>query len=183
MRSTRNDHYMFWEIQSIFTDIAIIGGYNSTELTDVEVISLVKNSVFLDNKDIPYLPKGLSGLRGTQLPSGSLLICGGGQGPNKNSEYLFLKDCSDQWKNVGTTKTARIFHSSVFIDGCLYTSGGYGSNQRFINHEEFSFERGVKERKEVPIALYGHTATAFGQGKILIAGGWDMHVSKTIYKS
>ena len=117
------------------------------------------------------------------MPSGDLLLCGGGQRPNKSDEYLFLKDCSDQWKNVGSTKTARIYHSSVFIDGCLYTSGGYEYNQPFITHEEFSFEKGVKERKEMPIALYGHTATIFGQGKILIAGGCNMYVSKIIYKS
>ena len=170
--------------------IAVIGGYNGTTLTDIEVISLVKNSVVLVNKDIPNLPKGLSGLRGTRLPTGDLLLCGGGKGPNESipsNEYLLLQDGSEQWKNVGTTKTAGIYRSSVFIDGCLYTSGGY-ENQPFLhqlykNHEEFSFERGVNEKKEMPIPLYGHTATIFGHGKILIAGGCNMNVSKTIYKS
>ena len=163
----------------MFTEIAIIGGYYvyNEIAKDVEVISLVNNSLSLIIKDIPKLPEGLKGLQGTKTPYGDILLCGGGDGlESKCNEYYLLKNGSDQWKKIGTLQTKRMFHASVFIDGCLFTSGG-------TNHEEFSFERGVKERKEVPIALYGHTATAFGQGKILIAGGWDMRVSKTIYKS
>ena len=43
----------------MFTEIAIIGGYNCTDPTDVEFISLVNNSLSLITKDIPKLPKGL----------------------------------------------------------------------------------------------------------------------------
>ena len=156
----------------MFTEIAIIGGFNTTHPTDVEVISLVNNSLSLITRDIPKLPKGLWGLRGTKTPNGDLLLCGGGETwEDKCNEYLLLKDGSDQWKRIGTSRTKRVYHSSVFIDGCLFTSGG-------TNHEEFSFERGVNEKKDMPIFLYGHSATIFGPGKLLICGGRDKNVSK-----
>ena len=162
----------------MFTEIAIIGGSDCTDPTDVEVISLVNNSLSLIIRDIPKLPNGLRGLQGTKTPNGDLLLCGGADKWGGNcDEYLLLKDGSDQWKRIGTSQTKRLYHSSVFIDGCLLTSGGFdilpGSN-----HEEFSFERGVNKKKDMPICLYGHTATIFGPGKLLICGGQEMNVRK-----
>ena len=126
----------------------------------------------------------LMGLRGAKIPNGDLLLCGGKERYGGTGyEYLLLKNGSNEWKNVGTTKTRRVFHSSVFIDGRLFTSGGHCSYLPFSNHEEFSFERGVKEKMDMPILVYGHTATIFGPGKILICGGVDKNVSKTIYWS
>ena len=40
-----------------------------------------------------------------------------------------------------------------------------------LESEGFSFDRGVNEKKDMPISLYGHTATIFGPTKILICGG------------
>ena len=80
---------------------------------------------------------------------------------------------------------AREGHSSVFIDGSLFTTGGTNSSNvsslnisYLSNHEEFSIEGGLKDRKEMPIALSGHTATAIGKHTILICGGMAK-VSKT----
>ena len=139
----------------------------------------MNNSLFLITKDIPKLPKGLRGLQGTKTPNGDLLLCGGGHSwEDWCNEYLLLKDGSDQWKRIGTSQTKRLYHSSVFIDGCLYTTGGSRDYLPFLNHEEFSFERGIKEKKDMPIFLYGHTATIFGPGKLLICGGQEMNVRK-----
>lgn len=49
--------------------------------------------------------------------------------------------------------------------------------------EQFSFESGTKDRKELPIALYGHTATVFNDHKMLICGGCDNRVRKTTHES
>ena len=93
----------------------------------------------------------------------------------------YHKDGSNQWKRVGTImKRPKYGHSSVFIDGSLFTSDGHTDRFSILsNHEEFSITRGIKERKEMPIALSDHTATVFGKDTILICGGLDSEVSKT----
>ena len=132
------------------------------------------------NSDIPSIPKGLSGLSGTELPNGDLIISGG---CNKiesayTEGYFHYKNGSNHWKKVGTMKMAREGHSSVLIDGSLFTTGGsylpyvyatYVSD--LSNNEEFSIEGGLKDRKEMPIPLSGHTATVIGKHTMLICGG------------
>ena len=177
-----------------FSDIAIIGGVIGKPLNDVEVIliSISKDSCLQINSSIPTLPKALRKAGGTQLPNGDLLISGGHT--HCRGEYYFLnskmlgrgnisrhyKDSSNQWKRVGIMRRAKFGHSSILINGRLFTSGGCDSSLFSIsNHEEFSMTGGLKERKEMPIALSDHTATIFGNHSILICGGKDSEVSKT----
>ena len=142
-------------------------------------------------KAIPNLPMGLTGLQGTQIPNGDLLLFCGRYSPEdirygRCHEYLLLKDGYDQWKTVGTMKTGRTKHSLVFMDGYLFTSGGFGASSicsthtAYHVHEESLFQRDVKEKKDMPKSLYGHTATIFGPQKILISGGRDANVSRAI---
>ena len=102
-----------------------------------------------------------------------------------NVGYYHYKNGSNQWKKVGTMKMAREGHASVLIDGSLFTTGGsylpyvyatYISD--LSNNEEFSFEGGLKDRKEMPIELASHTATVIGKHTMLICGGMSK-VSKT----
>ena len=147
------------------------------------MISIQKDSISRINSSIPSLPKVLWGLRGTQLPNGDLLVCGGVTGMGI-SEYRHYKEGSNQWTKVGTMKGARSLHSSVWIDGRLLVTGGVNSsNKKTSYHEEFSFDGGVKERKELPIALYSHTATIFGQNGMIVSGGFnERNVSKIFSK-
>ena len=142
-------------------------------------------------RKVPSLPTRCNGLRGVQLPNGNLLVCGGGgfdligsivEGP-ACGEYLLLKAHSDQWTNVGTMKVARKYHTSVFYDGCLYTTGGLDSLNNVISHHEaFSLNGDVKEKKDMPIALQGHTATIFDQHKMLICGGSKRKMQNDVSK-
>ena len=129
----------------------------------------------------------MSRLRGAKLPNGDLLVCGGWVYGGMygymwtSDEYIVFKQGSNQWKKVGTMKRARTHHSSTYINGNLLTVGGIGSSSNAISHhEQFSFEGGIKERKEMPIALYGHTATIFNYHKMLICGGRDIKVQKQL---
>ena len=194
-------------------------------------------------------------MRGTSLPNGDLIVCGGDTGPTLSDEYLHYEDGSNHWTNVGTMKKARFSHSSVWIDGCLFTTGGcellgngeydserirfrrndsddsgraiwpdenewgiigiinellgngeYDSDDRIrfrgeydsgraiwpdenewqatSHHEMFSIQDGVKERREMPISLDGHTATIFAPHKIIVCGGSPTrYVNKTFFIS
>ena len=117
------------------------------------------------------------GLQGAKLPNGDLLLCGGNTVSRRNDSYMLFKQGSNQWKKVGTVKRERWLHSSVYFNGCLFTVGGLdSSNNAISHHEQYSFVGGVKDRKELPIALYGHTATLFDHHKMLICGGRDIQV-------
>ena len=87
-------------------------------------------------------------------------------------------------EKIGNHEKERFWHSSVWIDGQLLTTGGLDSSKEklFSRHEEFSFGEGVKERKEMPIALFGHTSTIFGQHKMIVCGGFGRKVRKTCFK-
>ena len=147
------------------------------------MISIHKDSISQINSSIPSLPKIIwrSGLVGTQLPNSDLVVCGRMTGLGLG-EYLHYKEGSNEWTKVGAMKGARLYHSSVWIDGRLLTTGGANTlNKKTSNHEEFSFGGGVKERKEMPIALYSHTATIFGRNKMIVSGGFNERNVRKIF--
>ena len=167
-----------------FQEIAVIGPTDcfqdadaSKRLGYIEVISIITDSIVLNDPVIPPLPKALSALGGTQLPNGDLLLCGGVfyeelEDPlsgeiedcrDCSDEYLLYKNVSIQWTKVGTMKKKRSCHSSVLIEGRLHTTGGFYNTKITSRHEQFSFDEGVKEMKEMPIPLDNHTATTFGK--------------------
>ena len=165
------------------------------------MISIEKDSISYINASIPSLPKGLDGLRGTSLANRELVVCGGYTGSSLSHEYLHYRDDSNHWATVATMKKARFSHSSVWIDGGLFTTGGCepfenvsdysdGSGptiwlddeewQATSHHEIFSIEGGVQERREMPIPVGGHTATIFGPHQIIVCGGSPTrYVNKT----
>ena len=103
-----------------------------------------------------------------------------------------------QWKEVGKMKMSRFNHSSVLLNGCVFSCGGdrsyrlsvsgyYGlppdEPQKTSSHEVFSLDGIVKERKELPIALSHHTANKINETQYMICGGYGAKVSKTSRKS
>ena len=135
-------------------------------------------------------------LSGAWLSNGDLLLCGGlnvmRYNTEMNNQYLLFQEGSSQWNKIGKMKKPRCDHSSVFMDGSLYTCGGctFPGNTT-SHHEAFSlvvgsnineYFVGVKKKKEMPLALRNHSATKIGQHKMLICGGLDKHVIKTFLK-
>ena len=128
----------------MFTAIAIIGGFNHffyehgdrlAPLDDVEVISIEDDFVkHVNTATIPPL-KQMCSLRGTQLPNGDTLVCGGAHlisceheyGHSvKDDEYLLLNFVTNKWKKVETMQNAMEFsQSAASLDGRLFTTGGY----------------------------------------------------------
>ena len=160
-------------------------------MEDIEVISIIKDSIVLDIPVIPPLPKDFLKLRGAQLPNGDLLLCGGifvgeplpgacHKFQDWSDEYLIYMNASSQWTKVGTMKNKKFSHSSVLIEDRLHTMGGYCNSKITSRHDQFSFGEGVKEMKEMPIPLINHTATTFGKNKMIVCGGnvsWNGDVS------
>ena len=148
------------------------------------MISIITDSIVLNDPVIPPLPKELAAPGGTQLPNGDLLLCGGlfvedledhSSSESEDfldcsDEYLLYKSGSSQWTKVGIMKKKIHGHSSVLIQDRLHTIGGT-SKKISSSHEQFSFDEGVKEMKEMPIPLQYHTATAFGKNRMIVCGG------------
>jgi len=151
----------------------------------VEVISIINNSVSLVDKSIPLLPQGLKCLSGVQLSNGDLLLSGGRSEYETSNDYLHFKIGTNRWEKVGSISSIWN-HSSVLLEDCMFTTGGYYSSDSddeygqwygtasdcdFSLNEKFSIEDGVKDKKRMPIELSGHTATKFGQHKMIVCGG------------
>ena len=145
------------------------------------MVSIKKDSISIIKTTIPFLPKGLSWLRGTQLPNQDLLVTGGYTGSVRNDEYLRFSQESNQWLKVGTMKVARSSHSSVLLNGCLYSCGGFDSSDNETSHHEvLNLDGRVEEKKELPSAgLSSHTAHRLNENQYIVIGGYDCsNVSK-----
>ena len=140
------------------------------------MISIKKDSVSLINEALPSLIKKLSSLAGVQLPGGDLLVIGGYTGSTYNDEYLTLKKGSSTWTETGRMKIARSSHPSVFLDGAVFSCGGENESSVLSHHESFTLTGAIKKKKELPIALYRHSATKYTENEILVCGGWDSKV-------
>ena len=146
-------------------------------MDDVEVVSIKSDSISIINTTIPSLPKGLNNLRGTTLPDHDLLVSGGYLiGGNDDyltfDEYLRFSQDSNQWKKVGTMKKARYAHSSVLLNGCLYSCGGVDSSDNETSHHEvLNLDGRVEEKKELPIKLKLHTANKLNENQYMVIGG------------
>ena len=154
-------------------------------LKDVEVIAILNGSISYINKTIPSLPHHMDSLRGARLSNGNFLLCGGRRAFNQemNNQYLHFQEGSSQWNKIGKMEKPRYDHSSVFMDGRLFTCGGWTSEDITTSHHEaFSLGVGVNKKKEMPLALRGHSANRIGQHKMLICGGLDEDVIKTVSK-
>ena len=132
------------------------------------------------NATIPPLPKRLGYLQGAQLPNQDLLVSGGYTGSVRNHEYLRFSQDSNQWKKIGTMKMARGAHSSVLLNGCVYSCGGLDSSDKNTSHHEvLTLDGRVVEKKELPFALRGHTANKLNDNQYMVIGGYDKNVSKS----
>ena len=200
-----------------FSDVAVIGGFNGNYMTDVEVISLKQESISLEQESIPCLPIGLCVFGGTLMPNGDLILCGGNTAKDgweycevpkigaqdgwKNDEYLFLRKMGESWTTIGNMIEPRSNHSTVFINGSVFSSGGKDSEKKiFSHHEEIKLRDSsylcqssklqsydprktiiVKHYKEdVPMKLVGHNAIELDESKYILIGGLDKNVSNPI---
>ena len=196
-----------------FSDVAVIGGFNGNYMTDVEVISLKQESISLEQESIPCLPIGLCVFGGTRMPNGDLILCGGNTAKDgweycevskvgaqdgwKNDEYLLLQKMGESWTTIGNMIEPRSNHSTVFINGSVFSSGGKDSEKNiFSHHEELKLHASTnlrpgsklkshdprkmvivtRLRKDMPMKLVGHNAIELDASKYILIGGLDKNV-------
>ena len=72
---------------------------------------------------------------------------------------------------MGNMLWLRTNHSSVFMNGSIFSCGGIDLSTQ-EHHEEFRLEdKIVKERKRLPIKLLHHSATEIDQRRYMVMGG------------
>ena len=163
------------------------------------MIFLSKGTILTTDITLPPLYRHrlslmLKHAQGTLLPNRDLLLSGGlasyGDYDTVPSEtkYLRYRNRTNEWIEVGRMIIPRYHHASVFINGIMFSSGGcesfsYPSKNIVCHHEAFSIDGVVKEIKEMPIALYGHTATKIDNNRYLVTGGRVIEVSSKTNKT
>ena len=72
---------------------------------------------------------------------------------------------------MGNMLWLRTNHSSVFMNGSIFSCGGIDLSPQ-EHHEEFRLEdKIVKERKRLPIKLLHHSATEIDQKRYMVVSG------------
>ena len=138
---------------------------------DVEVISIVNESLSYSDKFIPSLPKDLIVIRGGRLSNGDLICEGYSDGypdgyPVKVIlEYWRHKDGSNEWENVGKRRDVETPMNSTFlIDNCFVSMDNLcSSSDTFSHHQLFANSITKKHKEHLYSFNYGHTAALFGQ--------------------
>ena len=78
-------------------------------------------------------------------------------------------------------KKANHLHSSVLLNGCLYSCGSrFSSYKSTSHHEVLNLDGRVEEKKELPSKrLSSHTAHRLNENQYIVIGGYDCsNVSK-----
>ena len=120
----------------------------------------------------------------------------GAQDGWKNDEYLLLEKMGESWTTIGNMIETRSNHSTVFINGSVFSSGGKDSEKNiFAHHEEIKLHSFTylwptklqsydprknvivkRVRKDMPMKLAGHNAVELDASKYILIGGLDKDV-------
>ncbi len=110
----------------------------------------------------------------TMLPSGKVLVTGGGNGSTSATSTAELYDpASGTWSATGSTPTAHQSHTATLLaSGKVLVVGGY---DRFYdyNHKAELYDPATETWTPVASPLrhhLNHTATLLASGKVLVAG-------------
>ena len=144
---------------------------------DIEVLQLRQNLVTRIDWQIPDMPVQSHGFQAAQISNSKLILCGGTNFKTRslfNYEYFILEKGDRKWSSIGSMLKPRAYHSSVFMNGSIFSCGGIEPLGIIphVCHEEFRLEdKIIKERKKLPIKLQYHSATEIDQNRYMVVGG------------
>ena len=161
-----------------------------TEITtnDIEVLQLRQNLVTGIDWHIPNLPELSHSFQVARISNGAVLLCGGhnydvnlenddttvdNYNPPTFNQYYIWKKGEPTWSPMGNMLVPRSSHSSVFMNGSIFSCGGWDHEPKILDHhEEFRLEdKIVRERKPLPIKLQYHSAKEIDQNRYMVMGG------------
>ncbi len=113
-----------------------------------------------------------SGHTATLLPSGKVLVAGGGGFGALSSAELY-DPVNGAWGNTGSLNTARYLHTATMLpNGKVLVAGGFTGFVGVSSAELYDPVAGSWSfTSSLNVARIGHSATLLPSGKVLVAGG------------
>ena len=89
-----------------------------------------------------------------------------------SAQYLILRKGEQKWSSLGRMLQPTSYHSSVFMNGSIFSCGGFVDYEANVQHEEFRIDdKIVVKKKPLPVALHGHTAEQIDKIRYMVIGG------------
>ncbi|WP_225981703.1 IPTL-CTERM sorting domain-containing protein [Acidovorax avenae] len=110
----------------------------------------------------------------TLLPSGKVLVSGGGGSSVDRASTELYDPATDSWSNAGNLAAARYFHTATLLpSGKVLVTSGYSFSNGFVASAELydPASNAWSNAGSLGTARYAHKAILLPSGKILVTGG------------
>ncbi|WP_217640193.1 IPTL-CTERM sorting domain-containing protein [Paracidovorax valerianellae] len=112
----------------------------------------------------------------TLLPSGKVLVSGGGSNSGVVASAELYDPSTNGWSSAGSLGNGRLYHTVTLLpSGKVLVSGGYEDNSGILASAELydPATNGWSSAANLNSARYLHTTTLLPSGKVLVTGGYD----------
>jgi len=105
--------------------------------------------------------------------NGHPVICGGRNNSNERQSSCYMHDHSqNEWTLFGNLNSSRIYHASALLNGDLWMTGGYNSdNVRLASTELVRQDETISDGTLLPVARSNHCMVTLHDGRVMILGG------------
>jgi large repetitive protein len=118
----------------------------------------------------------------TLLPSGKVLVAGGGTFNFDWSSAELYDPATGIWTATDSLATPRLSHTATLLpSGKVLVAGGLHAPNELGSAELYDPATGTwTATGNLSVARYGQTATLLGSGKVLVAGGWTYFIARVL---
>lgn len=150
-------------------NLLVIGGYNGSFLSDVEIIRFSNENEKCEPFDLDYLLYGHASV----ATSKGVITCGGTRLYNTENRIKIISKCILQTSKGQTSFPSMAQNRSRFqmvqVEGIIYAIGGIDEDTM----ETISIETGKQWKKEsLPFKVYNHCVVNIDK-TIIVIGGFD----------
>lgn len=160
--------------------VLIVGGHlTSTTIASAELYDPATNS-WVEAPDFSSAEGERNGHTSTLLPSGKVLVVGGGHYNTTTKVRTYLATtrlydpAANSWSAAGALQAARRNHTATLLrSGKVLVTGGFDAVGDVNSAELYDPQTNTWSPAGSIIARSFHTATLLASGKVLIAGGYS----------